>query len=153
MGDEQCLACSLTAGEITLPGGRIGERGRWVIEPTIGPLPIGTLIVKPFRHCESLGSLTNEEAEELGPLLRDMTATITAVTGCDQAYVCLWSHADWVPGHIHFVLQPAWNSQRLEHDRPGPFLQTELFDADSYPAPGDIERLAARVRMTLEASS
>jgi hypothetical protein len=37
-----CLACDAVA-----PGGRILETGGWIVEHCIGPLGVGTLIVKP----------------------------------------------------------------------------------------------------------
>jgi diadenosine tetraphosphate (Ap4A) HIT family hydrolase len=35
----------------------------------VGPLGVGTLIVKPLRHCVHVWDLTAEETLELGPLL------------------------------------------------------------------------------------
>jgi hypothetical protein len=34
-----------------------------------------------------------------------VSRTVQALTRADQVYVCLWSHAGWQPGHIHFVVQ------------------------------------------------
>lgn len=45
-----CLACDLTAGRRPCPGGRIDETPGWVVEHCVGPLGVGTLIVKPKRH-------------------------------------------------------------------------------------------------------
>lgn len=144
--DGDCLACGLASGRTTLPGGRVHETDHWVVEPSIGPLPVGTLVVKPIRHRVSVGALTDQEAQELGPLLRDVSVMVHTLTNCDQVYVCLWSHADWTPGHIHFVVQPAWDSQKAEHRRPGPFLQVDLFGAGHHPAPGEVDAFAAAAR-------
>ena len=48
---EECLGCGLTGGKLDLPGGRIYATEHWVVEHCIGPLGVGTLIVKPLRHC------------------------------------------------------------------------------------------------------
>lgn len=125
-----CLACDLTSGKLDLPGGRIYSTRYWVVEPCIGPFPVGTLIVKPFRHCTHFWELTDEEAKELGPLLHLVSRTVSAILKPDQIYVCLWSHGDWEPGHIHFVVQPSWDALRSQHRYPGPFLQVDLFEAD-----------------------
>jgi ATP adenylyltransferase len=47
---EGCLACDLYGGRVDLPGGVIHDSSRWVVEHTVGPLGVGTLIVKPRRH-------------------------------------------------------------------------------------------------------
>jgi ATP adenylyltransferase len=143
---EQCLACGLTSGEMDLPGGRIYATTHWVVEHCIGPLGVGTLIVKPLRHCVHVWELTDEEATELGPLLRRVAATIRAILNCDQVYVCLWSHAGWKPGHIHYVLQPSWDSLRQAHQHPGPFLQVDMFRRNAQPPRDEVEAFAARAR-------
>jgi diadenosine tetraphosphate (Ap4A) HIT family hydrolase len=125
--ENGCLACDLTAGKRPLPGGRIHETGGWVVEHCIGPLPAGTLIVKPLRHCVAIAELTDGEAAALGPLLRLTSGVIADLTSCDQVYICLWSHLGWTPGHIHFVLPPAWDKQREEHGKPGLFMQAAMF--------------------------
>ena len=148
---EECLACDLTSGRLDLPGGRIYATKHWVVEHCIGPLGVGTLIVKPFRHCAQFWDLTEEEARELGPLLHRAVSTIRAILEPDQVYICLWSHKGWVPGHLHFVLQPSWNYLQREHQRPGPFLQVDMFEAGVQPPREEIEAFAARAREVIRA--
>jgi diadenosine tetraphosphate (Ap4A) HIT family hydrolase len=143
---EDCLACRLTDGGQDLPGGRIFATRHWVVEHCIGPLGVGTLIVKPLRHCLHVWDLTDDETRELGPLLRRVAATIHAILEPDQIYVCLWSHAGWQPGHIHFVLQPAWNHQGRDHQRPGPSLQADMFRAGDQPPRDEVEAFSAKAR-------
>jgi hypothetical protein len=47
---EGCLACDLLAGRRPLPGGTIAETPHWAVQHCVGPLGVGTLIVKPKRH-------------------------------------------------------------------------------------------------------
>lgn len=141
---EGCLACDLTAGRLDLPGGRIFSTSRWVVEHCTGPLGVGALIAKPMRHCLHVWDLTEEEAAELGPLLQTASQTIRTILEPDQVYVCLWSHAGWAPGHLHFVLQPSWNRLREAHERPGPFLQVDMFEANELPPRGEVEAFAQR---------
>jgi diadenosine tetraphosphate (Ap4A) HIT family hydrolase len=141
-----CLACDLINGKRDLPGGRIYQTTHWVVEHCIGPFGVGTLIVKPFRHCTHLWELTDEETEELGPLLSLVSKTIRTVLEPDQVYVCLWSHAGWEPGHIHFVVQPSWNRLQAEHERPGPFLQVDMCEADVLPNRESVEAFVARAK-------
>jgi galactose-1-phosphate uridylyltransferase len=39
-----------------------------------------------------IADLDDEEASELGPLLKRVTSMLTALTTPEQVYVCLWSH-------------------------------------------------------------
>ena len=143
---EHCLACDLTTGDRPLPGGRVYATDTWVVEHCIGPLGVGTLLVKPFRHCTGVAHLTAPEAEELGPLLRAVTACVSELNQAEQVYVCLWSHAHWKPGHIHFVVQPAWRHQAGSFTAPGPTLQSEMFFANRPPDPEEVGAFCERAR-------
>jgi diadenosine tetraphosphate (Ap4A) HIT family hydrolase len=143
---EACLACDLSSGRQALPGGRIFATEDWVVEHCVGPLGVGTLVLKPLRHCTAVASLSPSECAQLGPLLQQTAACVRELTGADQVYVCLWSHADWVPGHIHFVVQPVWAHLRREHAAPGPTLQAELFATGRLPPAHEVEALCGRAR-------
>ncbi|MHB1355577.1 MAG: HIT family protein [Anaerolineae bacterium] len=149
---EGCLACDLSAGRSELPGGCIYASRYWVVEHCVGPLPVGTLICKPRRHCEHVWELTHDEAEELGPLLRQTTRVIQELSQPDQVYVCLWSHAGWQPGHIHFVLQPVWRALAAQHPQPGPMLQVELFAANQAPPVAELAKYADQARILFTGS-
>lgn len=99
-----CLACDLAAGRRELPGGRIHETDHWLVEHCVGPLGIGTLIVKPRRQVVHVRELSAPEAAELGPLLRRVAAVIAELARPEQVYVGLWSHAGGRPVHVHWVV-------------------------------------------------
>jgi len=143
---EECLACSLTNGKLDLPGGRIYATAHWAVEHSVGPLGVGTLIVKPFRHCLHFWELTDVEAREFGPLLRLVENAIQAILEPDQIYICQWSHGDWKPGHLHFVIQPSWNHLQKEHKLPGPFLQVDMFRADRRSPRKEVEAFSQKVK-------
>jgi ATP adenylyltransferase len=67
-GVDECLACDRTHGRRPLPGGLIHRIGGWRVEYSVGPLGLGTLIVKPERHMTAVADLNNEEAAR-SPLL------------------------------------------------------------------------------------
>jgi len=117
-----------------------------VVEHCIGAFGVGTLIIKPFRHCLHIWGLTGEESQEIGPLLQQVTATIRAILKPDQVYICLWSHSGWEPVHLHFVLQPSWNDFQRDHKDPGPYLQVDMLNARVYPAREEVEAFAERAR-------
>ncbi len=140
-----CLACDLADGRVPLPGGLISESSRWLVEHCVGPLGVGTLIVKPKRHVTHVWELDAEEAAELGPLLQRASAVVAELTSPDQVYVCLWSHHGGVPVHIHFVVQPVTKDQRASLGA-GPYLQAAMFDAGELPPADRVETFAERAR-------
>lgn len=149
---EGCLACDLTHGRRPLPGGAIHETAHWRVEHCVGPLGVGTLLVKPLRHVLHVAELTGTESTELGPLLKQAAGVVADITRPEQVYVCLWSHADKEPGHVHFVVQPVTAEQAAESDKVGPFLQTEMFLADEPPDPDAVETFAANARSAFTTS-
>ncbi|MGA4839525.1 HIT family protein [Streptomyces sp. G45] len=145
-----CLACGLADGSVPLPGGTLARTAHWTVEHCVGPLGVGTAVVKPLRHVTGVHELTPAEAAELGPLLRRVSAAVrTAVDGCEQVYVCLWSHAGRVPGHVHFVVQPARTADLDRHGAYGPALQTALFAEGTPPDPEAVVEACARLRREL----
>ena len=141
MGD--CLACDLFDGSRPLPGGRIFETERWVVEHCVGPLGAGTLIVKPKRHVTLVADLDDKECAELGPLLRRASEVAQTTTRADQVYNCLWSHAGGVPVHLHYVIQPVTAEQMAQTGLHGPALQVGMFTAGQLPDVADVEAAAA----------
>jgi hypothetical protein len=83
---------------------------------------------------------------ELGSLLRLVENAIHIILKPDQIYICQWSHGDWKPGHIHFVVQPSWNSMKKEHKMPGPYLQVDSFEADKKSPRGEIKAFVKEVK-------
>ena len=147
MTDVQgCLACDLAAGRRPLPGGRIHETAYWIIEHCLGPLGVGTLLVKPARHVTSVGELTEHEAEELGPLLRRSAAIVEELIQPEQVYVGLWSHSGRKRVHIHFVVQPATTAEIEGVGGLGPLLQANMFERAQLPPADEVDLFAERAR-------
>jgi len=117
-----------------------------VVEHCLGPLGIGTLIVKPERHVLHVADLTDNEAETMGPLLRQAASVVTELCDPDQVYISLWSHADGQPGHIHYVVQPVNTDDLERHDAHGPKLQVAMFEHGESPAADAVEEFATRAR-------
>ena len=142
-----CTACQLSSGELALPGGRIFRTRWWLVEHCIGPLGLGTLIVKPERHVTSVADLSEDEAAELGPLLRRATQVARQLVEADQVYNCLWSHAGGEPVHIHYVVQPVTKDQMSDFAAHGPNLQVAMFSKGRAPDPADVERVSDLARV------
>jgi diadenosine tetraphosphate (Ap4A) HIT family hydrolase len=141
-----CMACDLADGTLPLPGGRIYETAHWLVEHCVGPLGLGTLIVKPRRHVTSVAELTEDEAHELGPLLRTASVIAGELVPAEQVYNCLWSHAGGVPVHIHYVVQPVTADLMRRHGSHGPELQVAMFTEGDAPRQDRIAEVASRAK-------
>jgi len=117
-----------------------------LVEHCIGPLGLGTLVVKPQRHVTAVGDLSDDEAGELGPLLRQTSAVVRDLVDADQVYNCLWSHARGKPVHIHYVVQPVTKEQTDRFGAQGPALQVAMFASGQIPDPAEVDRLADLAR-------
>ena len=142
-----CMACQLSRGTLELPGGLIYRTRFWLVEHCIGPLGLGAMVVKPERHVTSVADLSEDEAVELGPLLRRTSIVARQLVDANQVYNCLWSHAGGEPVHIHYVVQPVTEDQMSRFGVHGPSLQVAMFSADEPPAAGEIEQVAALARL------
>jgi diadenosine tetraphosphate (Ap4A) HIT family hydrolase len=143
---EGCLACDLAEGRLPLPGGVIYETSGWFVEHTVGPLNVGTLILKPKRHVTRVSQLTKREAAELGPLLVEAARVVDELVAPEQVYTCLWSHAGGTPVHIHYIVQPATRELIDTFSDYGPHLQVAMFDAAVDPPQAEVEAFADRAR-------
>ena len=148
---DDCFACNLASGRIPLPGGLIHETGAWRVEHCVGPLGLGTLIVKPARHVTAVADLSGQEASELGPLLVRASGIVRELTGADQVYNCLWSHAGGIPVHLHYVIQGVTKEQKERFGAVGPGLQMMMFTNGTTPGAEEIEETAAAARLLFAA--
>ena len=143
---HDCLACDSIVAR-TAPGGCIHETEHWYVDHWVGPLGVGTLIVKPKRHVVHVADLDVVEAAELGVVLLQTAAVVSELERPEQVYVTLWSHMHGVPGHVHFVVQPVTQALMDEHGgRHGVRLQVEMFDRGVDPDPVAAAAFAERAR-------
>ena len=134
------------SGYTPLPGGVIHEADYWVVEHCVGPLGVGTLLVKPKRHVTRVSDLLDDEAAEVGPLLHRSEAVVDELLAPDHVYVCLWSHAGGVPGHVHYVVQPVTAELMNEYEAYGPRLQVAMFEAAEALPEDEVVAFADRAR-------
>ena len=146
MGDD-CLACALATGREPLPGGLIHRTESWLVEHCVGPLGLGTLIVKPERHVTAVADLSPAEAAELGPLLQQTSWVVSQLVDAEQVYNCLWSHAGGVRAHLHYVVQPVTSRQMAAHNCHGPRLQVAMFDNGIAPNAHEVAAVADQARL------
>ncbi len=80
----------------------------------------GWLVLIAHRHLEAIDELTDEEAAELGVLLRQTSAALKEVTGCVKTYVIQFAEAAEHP-HVHFHVIPRMADQPEERRSLGIF--------------------------------
>jgi ATP adenylyltransferase len=146
MDVEGCLACDLAAGRRELPGGVVHETPCFLVEHCVGPLGVGTLLVKPRRHVTRVADLTDDEAAELGVVLRRAAQVVDELVTPEQVYTCLWSHAGRTPVHIHWVVQPAATSDIDAIGAYGPALQLGMFERGQEPDRRAVDAFCDRAR-------
>jgi len=146
-----CLACDLAAGRIPLPGGVIHETQHWLVEHCVGPLGVGTLLVKPKRHVTRVSELSDGEANELGPLLVRTAAVVDQLVAPEQVYTWLFSHAGAKPVHVHYVVQPATRAAMDEFGDHGPHLTVAMFQRGDLPPEDEVAVFADRARAAFAA--
>ena len=100
-----CVSCAFEARPDVPPRERVFLGPRWRVAHAFGTALPGWLVVLPRRHVVALDELTQAEAADLGPLLREITSALRRVTGCEKTYVALFAEAEGF-SHVHFHVIP-----------------------------------------------
>jgi len=117
VSDSLCFSCARNALPDLPPRERVYVGPRWRVAHAFGTSLPGWLVVLPRRHVVALDELSAEEAADLGPLLRAVTAALREVLGCSKTYVALFAEAEGF-AHVHFHVVP--RSPELDHSLRGP---------------------------------
>ena len=73
----------------------------------------GWLVLVVRRHIEARDELTDDEAVELGVLIRQVSVALKKVTGCVKTYVVQFAEVAEHP-HVHFHIIPRMANQPEE---------------------------------------
>ena len=131
----ECVTCSLIerrdAGEAPL-WDRILRTERWDVVHAFGTSLEGWLVLVVRRHITAVADLTDDEATELGPLVKRVSAALQEVVGCDKTYVVqLAEHRDHPHVHVHVIPRSA--DLPDEHQGPRVFALLGVPDDDAVP--------------------
>lgn len=103
-----CRTCELVrrrdAGHAPL-WDRIQRTEYWDVVHALDSALPGWIVVAARRHVASLDELTEDEALELGRLLRRVSIALREVTGCVKTYVMQFAEHPQHP-HVHFHVVP-----------------------------------------------
>ncbi|MBI5566126.1 MAG: HIT family protein [Chloroflexi bacterium] len=107
----------------------------------------GWLVLVARRHIEAIDALTEDEAVELGQLLRRVSIALREVTGCVKTYVIQFAEQAEHP-HVHFHLVPRMADQ--PEDRRGGQVFGYLGVAEKDRVPEEtLTALAAQIQSIL----
>lgn len=110
---KYCKTCELTAKRDAgiAPFWDCIHRTRfWDVVHSYNTALPGWLVLVARRHIEAIDELTDEEAVELGVLLRRVSIALKEVTGCLKTYVIQFAEMAEHP-HVHFHIIPRMANQ------------------------------------------
>jgi diadenosine tetraphosphate (Ap4A) HIT family hydrolase len=100
---DQCRLCADQESATAPDGGWLLRTPSWLVRAHPGMKVPGWVAVCTVRHVESLARLTLDEANDLGDVLRRVSAALSVVTGADRVYS--YSMGEGVR-HVHLLLGP-----------------------------------------------
>ena len=147
---SQCQTCELVArrdrGEAP-PWDAIYRSQYWDVVHSFNTSLEGWLVLVARRHMAAIDEMSDEEAVELGRLLRRVSLALKEATGCVKTYVVQFAEAAGHP-HVHFHVVPRMADQ--PDDRRGPNIFRYLGVADEERvSEARMNELAAQVRQIL----
>ena len=126
MDDTDCITCDLIArrdaGAAPLWDMVHRTPGWDVAHCNATSLP-GWMVLVARRHVEAIDELTDEEALELGALLRQVSAALRETVQCERSYVVQFAEAAG-HRHVHFHIIPRMSD--LSEEQRGPKVFTYL---------------------------
>jgi len=120
-----CFFCDQQTATTLPPRDDVVRTDHWRVAHAFNSTLPGWLVLLPTRHVLSFTDLTPGAADELGGLIRRLSAALHAVTGCVKTYLMQFSEAEGF-SHLHLHLVPRLPDQP-EHAR-GPRTFVYLTD-------------------------
>ena len=148
-----CQTCELTkrrdAGQAA-PWDSIHRAAYWDIAHCFNTSLPGWLVIIARRHIAAVDEMTEDEAVELGRLIRRVSLALREVTGCAKTYVVQFAESPDHP-HVHFHIVPRMPD--LPAERRGPGVFQYLLDPEDRRVPeAEVNRIAAEIKRLLDMS-
>ena len=147
---NSCMTCELIARRdagIAPPWDCIHRTRFWDVVHSYNTALPGWLVLVARRHVEAVAELTEDEAVELGVLLRRVSLALQEVTGCVKTYVVQFAEMAEHP-HVHFHVVPRMADQ--PEDRRGAKVFAYLgVAAEERVGEETMNEIAARVQRIL----
>ena len=152
-GVLECVTCSLVArrdaGEAPF-WDRILRTPRWDVVHAYGTSLEGWLCLVARRHITAVADLSDDEAAELGPLIKQVSAAMQEVVDCDKTYVVQFAEHPDHP-HVHFHVIPRPRDLPDEHQGPRVFALLGVPEEEQVPE-ARRDEVARQIAARLEAS-
>jgi diadenosine tetraphosphate (Ap4A) HIT family hydrolase len=100
-----CYSCDQQAALSPPPREDVVHSDHWRVAHAFNSTLPGWLVLAPTRHVTSFTELTADAADELGALVRSLSAALETVTGCVKTYLMQFSEAEGF-SHLHLHLVP-----------------------------------------------
>jgi diadenosine tetraphosphate (Ap4A) HIT family hydrolase len=109
----------------------------------------GWLVLVIRRHIEAIAEMTEDEAVELGILIRRVSVALKEITGCVKTYVIQFAEMAEHP-HVHFHIVPRMADQPEER------RSTKIFGYLGVPiekrvSSEEMDEIAAKIQVLLRA--
>lgn len=121
----ECRTCELIerrdAGDAP-PWDLILRTPGWDLAHAYGTSIEGWLVLVVRRHITSLADLTDSEAGEIGPLIKQVSQALRQVVGCVKTYVAQFAEHPLHP-HVHVHVIPRAADQAEDQRGPRVFSQ------------------------------
>jgi diadenosine tetraphosphate (Ap4A) HIT family hydrolase len=117
MTSNHCYTCELTRkrDEGTAPlWDSIYRTQYWDVVHAYNTSLPGWIVLVVRRHMTAIDEMTDEEASEMGKLIRQISVALKEVTGCVKTYVIQFAEAADHP-HVHFHIVPRMADQPEDH--------------------------------------
>ena len=136
---DACYSCAQTKNGVETIRENIWAASGWRVAHSFNASLAGWLVVVPDRHIESPDEMAVEEAESLGPLLRDVSKALKQVTGCQKTYVIMFAEAEGF-SHLHFHVVPRLDDLPPHRRGPNVLATCERRRSTSTPRTASPER-------------
>ena len=148
---SECVGCHLIErrdlGEAP-PWDSVARFRNWDVVHAYGTSLPGWLVVIPRQHRDSVADLTDDEAAELGPLVKATSAALADVVGCAKTYVVQFAEAAGHQ-HVHVHVIPRQPDQPPELKGPRIFAKIGVAPEDEV-TPERMDEIALAVRAFLD---
>lgn len=148
---SECRTCELIerrdAGEAP-PWDMIARTNGWDIVHAFGTTVEGWIVVVARRHITAVAALTDEEARELGPLIRRVSLALHETVHCPKTYVAEFAEH---PQHPHVHVHVIARAEDLPADQRGPAIFSQLgVTAERCVPEARMDEIAAEIRLHLD---
>lgn len=149
---NHCYTCELTArrdaGQAPL-WDCIHRTRYWDVVHSYNTALSGWLVLVIRRHIEAIDEMTEDEAVELGILIRRVSVALKETTGCVKTYVIQFAEMSEHP-HVHFHIVPRMADQPEER------RSTKIFGYLGVPteervSSEEMDEIAAKIQVLLRA--